>query len=156
MKKFAQLMLLFTGREVLDARSIFWCSPSQRKTVALLNITDKREKGKRKFKSLFTRYLQTATSKATYPLQSNAVPLQSLCKVKPLKEMSIYLLTLLYLHFMRIQTIYFLFNMFITYQRNKYDNNCFFRSVLGILPLVIAQTSPIGLFLRPWVTLSLF
>lgn len=127
MKKFAQLMLLFHWQRSSWCQvNIFWCSPSPRKTVASFNITDKREKGKRKFKSLFTWYLQTATLKATYPLQSNAVLLQSLCKVKPLqRDVNLSPNSSRFVFHENSNNLFF-FNMFITYRRNKYDNNCFF------------------------------
>ena len=41
----------------------------------------------------------------------------------------------------KIQTIWFLFGKFLTYPGNKYNNNYFFETVLGILLPVIVPTS---------------
>ena len=77
MKKFVMLTCIAIGLKVLDDRPLFFGKPIAKKEVVLFVNIDEQKKRKRKYTSLFIKYLQTAFLKAMQPLQWDSMPWQS-------------------------------------------------------------------------------
>ena len=77
MKKFVVLTCIVIGLKVLDDGRYFSVQPVVIKEVALFVNIDEQKKRKRKYTSLFIKYLQTAFLKAIEPLQWDSMPRQS-------------------------------------------------------------------------------
>ena len=74
MKKFVMLTCIVIGLKVLDDGPLFFgIAHCQERGVLFVNI-DEQKKQKRKYTSLFKKYLQTAFLKAMQPLQWDSMP----------------------------------------------------------------------------------
>ena len=77
MKKFVMLTCIVIGLKVLDDGPLFFGIARCQERVALFVNIDEQKKRKRKYTSLFIKYLQTAFLKAMQPLQWDSMPWQS-------------------------------------------------------------------------------
>ena len=74
MKKFVQLTCIVTGLKVLDDGPLFFGKTRCQERGSIACKHGRTEKRKRKYTSLFIKYLQRAILKAIQPLQLDSMP----------------------------------------------------------------------------------